>query len=614
MLRKIYFLILMLLTIVKTYGQSYNYDVKHYTLNLQVNPAVEYIKGYVTTNFEMTRTTDTLQFDLKDTLIVDSIIFHQNKINFTHGNNKIIAKLSQTIAVGQYDSIQIFYHGSPDASFLGSFSTSEHNGIPVMWTLSEPYGAKDWFPCKQTLYDKADSVDVFITAPKQYKVASNGMRISEKIIDDSLKITHWKHKYPIATYLIAFAVTNYAEYYEYVNIGDSVNLPVMEMVYPEDSSRYVNESAKIVGLIQLYSDYFGIYPFYKEKYGHAQCNFSGGMEHQTMTFVRTFYYDLIAHELAHQWFGDKVTCGSWHEIWLNEGFAVFCEGLPAEAGIAPYSYTSWKMDTRDYATMRTYGSVYVKDTTEEDNIFDMVLVYQKGGFILHMLRYMLGDSVFFTGVRNYLNDPNIAYGFARVDDLKRHLEDVADTNLTEFFNDWYYGEGFPIYNIVWGQDSDSLYIEIYQEDASGNGNVFDMMLPFRIVYADNSTQDIKFNNTQEYQKFSIKKKSYVSKIYFDPEITILTRNPVVKELISAKNIDAILIPNPAGDSLSVRLTMQTSVKYIYITTLKGQKVFSKPIKQQSNFLTIDTSEFEKGVYILTIYTKLGKIQKTFIKK
>ena len=615
MLRKTYFTALLIFAIkIKLLAQAYNYDVKHYTLNLRANPSELYIKGYVTTNFKMTRSTDSLFFDLANTLTVDSIIFHQNKINFTHENNKIIAKLPQILQAGEYDSIQIFYQGIPDANGFGSFSISQHAGVPVMWTLSEPFGARDWWPCKQTLNDKADSVDVFITAPKQYKVASNGLRISETIINDSLKITHWKHRYPVATYLIAFAVTNYAEYYEYVNIGDSVNLPVMEMVYPEDSSAFVKESVKIIGLIQLYSDYFGIYPFYKEKYGHAQCNFSGGMEHQTMTFVRTFYYDLIAHELAHQWFGDKVTCGTWHEIWLNEGFAVFCEGLPAEAGIAPYSYKSWKKDTRNNATSISYGSVYVKDTTDESNIFDPELVYQKGGFILHMLRKMLGDSVFFTGVRNYLNDSSLAYGFARVDDLKRHLEEVADTNLTEFFNDWYYGEGYPEYKILWSQDADSLYIEIYQEDASGKGNVFDMLLPFRIVYANNSVQDIKLNNTASYQKFSIKKRAYISKLYFDPNIDILTRNPVLKRLNLTKKIDAIIMPNPAEDSLSVSLKTQTFVKDFYISNLYGQKILSKEMKKQSDFFSIDISNLTKGVYILTISTKLGKIQKTFIKK
>src|SRR5690606_28472419 len=167
----------------------------------------------------------------------------------------------------------------PESGF-GSFVQSEHEGIPVVWTLSEPYGAKDWWPCKQDLQDKADSIDIRITTPSAYRVASNGLLIEEADIAGGLKRFHWRHRYPIAHYLIAFAVTNYEVYHTQIEMANDT-VPMETWAYPENAFEMQLNAGDIQQQMPLFSDLFGLYPFAHEKYGHCQFGWGGGMEHQT---------------------------------------------------------------------------------------------------------------------------------------------------------------------------------------------------------------------------------------------------------------------------------------------------------------------------------------------
>ncbi|MBL0103769.1 MAG: hypothetical protein IPP51_08435 [Bacteroidetes bacterium] len=230
----------------------------------------------------------------------------------------------------------------------------------------------------------------------------------------------WKHRYPIAAYLVCLAVTDYAEYSHWVPYGSDL-LEVQNYVYPEDSAFAVTQTNQIVPIMQLYDTLFGIYPFQNEKYGHAQFNWGGGMEHQTITFVSGFDFELIAHELAHHWFGDKVTCASWHDIWLNEGFATYLALLCYEHMDPNY----WLMSKQYYISSVTSspdGSVYCPDTLDPNRIFDGRLSYFKGAMILNQLRWVIGDSAFFAGCNNYLTDVACAYGFATTDQFRQHME------------------------------------------------------------------------------------------------------------------------------------------------------------------------------------------------
>ncbi|MDQ6763373.1 MAG: peptidase M1, partial [Bacteroidota bacterium] len=307
------------LSLANATSASTNFDIKYYRCEWAIDPSTRYISGKITSYFIITSNTDNISFDLMDDLIVDSIKQRNNLLSFNHANNTLTINFGSLKNAGLLDSVSVFYQGIPPNTGFGSFVVTTHAGVPVIWTLSEPYGSRDWWPCKNGLDDKTDSIDVFITNPSEYTAASNGLRQSITI-NGANKTTHWKHRYPIATYLVCMAVTNYAEFNSSVVIGNT-DLPMQTFCYPENLFLFQANTPLVLEAMQYYSHLFGDYPFIKEKYGHVQFGFGGGQEHQTSTFIVTPDEILMAHELGHQWFGDKITCGSWRDIWLNEGFA-----------------------------------------------------------------------------------------------------------------------------------------------------------------------------------------------------------------------------------------------------------------------------------------------------
>ena len=413
-----------------------SYDLKYHRLEWQVDPAVRYISGKVTSYFVPTQANfNQVNFDLEKSMTVNAVTFHGAAVSFSQtGNDRLQINLPQTLAIGALDSITVEYEGEPVKDQFGSFTTSKHNGTPILWTLSEPYGAKNWWPCKQDLTDKIDSIDIIVSTPAIYRVATNGLLVEEREIGKDQKIYHWQHRYPIPAYLIMIAVTNYAEFTDNVYLEDGGSIPILNYVYPEKLDRAQIQLKATIGQMELFNELFGIYPFAKEKYGHAQFGWGGGMEHQTMSSMGSFSSGLQAHELAHQWFGDMVTCASWEDIWLNEGFATYLTALTYEF-LSPTSsaWMSWKTSTINSVTKEPGGSTWVEDTTNISRIFNYRLSYQKGALLLHMLRWKLGDNDFFQGARNYLQDPDLAYGYATTSDLQRHLEEVSGLDLSVFF-------------------------------------------------------------------------------------------------------------------------------------------------------------------------------------
>ena len=308
---------------------SSNFDVYFYRCEWAVDPAVRYIRGKVTAYFTVTATTASIVFDLHKALQVDSILQKGAPLPFQQGaDHSLMVRFAQTLARGQKDSLSIYYQGVPANEGFGSFATGMQSNVPVLWTLSEPYGAKDWWPCKNAQADKADSIDIVLTYPAAYSSSSNGVLADEKTVGDK-KISYWKHRYPIASYLVAMAVTNYETNTDSVVLTNT-RMPVHMRVYGGASDYFRNATAVAKNCLQKFSSLFGPYPFLKEGYSQTQFGWGGGMEHQTNSFISNEYDQLVAHELSHQWFGDRVTCRSWQDIWLNEGFAQYMQFIYLE--------------------------------------------------------------------------------------------------------------------------------------------------------------------------------------------------------------------------------------------------------------------------------------------
>ncbi len=591
-----------------------NYDQKYLRLEFEVDPAIKYIKGVITFYFEITNNTSTISFDMGTGINTDSVLYEGNKLQSTKNNNILTVQLPNELSSGTYDSLSIYYQGVPESDGFGSFTVSTHNNTPVMWTLSEPYGAKDWWVCKQSLNDKPDSIDVYITHPKQYKAASNGVLISETQAGENI-ITHWKHRHAIAAYLIAIAVTNYETYSHFAHLENGDSVEVLNYIYPESVSYVKNQTAVTPEIIEFFSNIFIDYPFKNEKYGHAQFGWGGGMEHQTMSFMGSFGFGIIAHELAHQWFGDYITCASWHDIWLNEGFATYCEGLCYENDLGDQNWKSWLAEKIDYVTSVSGGSVYVNDISDENSIFDGRLSYAKGAMVLHLIRGQIGDSAFFAAIKNYLNDPKLRQAYAYTRDLQNHFEQSSGKDLSNLFNDWIYGQGYPMYQLNWGQTSDNMfYIEIEQKQSHSSVGFFELNLPVKLSGEGKDTL-INLNNLENNQEFIMKLDFKLDKITFDPDLWIISRPVKIVHYKDVSESDKlILAPNPVRDELLVRTNLSDSIIKVSIFNINGKKIKEYDSIENPQKFTLDLKELKQGIFFLSIDTKSEKIVKKFIKE
>lgn len=597
-----------------------DYDQVYLRAYWEIDPTVYYIKGEITYYMRPVETNmTTVYFDFSDSLQFDCFIFHgDTSYNFDRSvSNVIQLQLNGSIAAGQLDSITLYYEGKPTSTGFGSFTQSSHNGDSVIYTLSEPYGASDWFPAKNSLDDKLDSIDILVKTPSKYRVGTNGILLEEIPTTDNHTIYHWRHRYPIATYLIGIAITNYSVLTEYAPLSSGDTVTVIQYLYPEDSAAIANDTVKwIIKFLQLYSDLFGDYPFIKEKYGHAQWNWGGGEEHQTMSFVlNATIYELIAHELGHQWFGDKITCGSWQDIWLNEGFATYLSGLAYEYTLPQY-WIPFKQTQQGRAFKDSTGSVFCEDTTDVSRIFSGSLSYGKGAYLLHMLRWKLGDANFFKAISDYINDPDLCYGFARTENLKQHLEETSGQNLDEFFNDWFYGKGYPTYHIKWSESGGGFVnIAIQQTQNNPAVSFFEMPVPIELKDATHDTTIVIQNNanglTYTVGPFPFSPDS----VFFDPELWLLAKqntveyDPMVSQLIN-------VYPNPASDEISVLFHgNEEPVDDFTIYNLEGRKMISIPAAGVSfyNPVVIDISNLPGGYYFLVVKTSLRHYVQRLVK-
>ncbi|MCB9171106.1 MAG: T9SS type A sorting domain-containing protein [Flavobacteriales bacterium] len=575
------------------------FDLTYGRMEWQVDPAVRAIMGAVTFRFTTTQDIDELTLDLSDTLRVDSIIFHGAPVAFDHGTGDILqVPLGPVLSAGSSDSITIIYHGIPPTNGFGSFVQTEHDGVPIVWTLSEPFGAKDWWPCKQDLNDKLDSIDAWVTVPLGNKVAGNGRLVAEDTLNGQLRV-HWRHRHPIAYYLVALAVTNYSAYADTVLLSTGP-MPILNYAYPENLVDAQAGTPATVDEILFYGGLFGEYPFADEKYGHAQFGWGGGMEHQTMTFCVNYGVELLAHELAHQWFGDKVTCGSWEDIWLNEGFATYLSDLCYQE-FEPDLFPQINGARIDNVVSEPGGSLRCADTSDLGQLFSGRLSYNKGAQVLHMLRWVLGDSAFFAGCRNYLNDPALAYRSARTSDLQAHLEGSSGLDLTRFFLDWYEHQGYPSYVLEWAQAPDGVAMLVLHESTSDPSvSFFSLPVPVRFR---NGAQEmtVVLDHQVDGQLFTAAIPFQAVDVQLDPDRWLITGKNVVLHLplLAFQGNDVVVYPNPASDGVSLYLgsERQGSINVVlYDATGRIVRSFVANILGERSTFTV--TDLSPGRYII----------------
>ena len=597
------------------------YDIQYHRLHVNLDPAVQYISGSVFSRFVPHAAMNEMQFDMDSVLQVYSVLYHGMQVSHFSSAELLHINLPFSLTSGMADSIEVFYHGNPKrGEGFGSFVASTHgnDSVPIVWSLSEPYGAKDWWPCKQSLEDKIDSIDIIITCPLQYRAAANGLPTSEDSLG-TLRTTHWKHRYPIATYLVGVAVSNYSIFETYAHFHDyNDSLLVLNYVYPEklDDAKIGNLST--LAALHIYDSLFTPYPFKKEKYGQVQFGWGGGMEHQTASFVTNFGHDLLVHELAHQWFGDRVTCGSWRDLWLNEGFATYLNGLTYENMFDQYYWKPWKQNNIDRILKQPDGSVYVKDTTDIDRLFDGRLTYSKGAYLLHTLRWYIRDAAFFSGLRNYLNDTQLAYKFATTSQLKAHLEASSGKDLSDFFDQWFYGEGYPSYTFSYQQNDNGQVLASFAQSSSHTSvPLYTVPVPIRI-WGHQLDTTLIITPTSNLMNLNFLLTTKIDSVKIDPELWIACKKKVVdlNSILKADDLVFISEPNPVTNMLPLNV-VSNSVRSMQVLVYNafGQLVYQeeKNISWGENNCDINCSNWNKGMYFLKAVSGSDEYSKKILK-
>jgi aminopeptidase N len=591
------------------------YDVISYRLDLDLYPDQQFLQGSVTINGRsLISGLQQIEIDLYGNLTVSTVDQQGNPVNFQHEKDLLTIDLASSAGVQDHFTLTIHYQGNPQESKYRSFGWSTHGtDQPVIWTLSEPYGSPAWWPCKDDPNDKADSVFINVSVPKDLTVASNGLLSAVTTIEDR-SIYHWVTRYPISTYLVSLAISNYEVFSDWYTDEDSGPMEVRFYVYPEHLEKAKVDLPITVSMLKFFADTFGEYPFIKEKYGMAVFPWGGGMEHQTITsygaglIQGNHRYDYInAHELAHQWFGDAITLRHWSHIWLNEGFASYAEALWFESQYGKSYYHSY-INSLDAVPLT--GPLFVSDSLNEQALFSRT-VYDKGSFTLHMLRGVLGDSVFFNCMSQYANDPRFAYGNATTENFQTVCEEISGLRLDWFFKQWVYRGDRPVYDILWSSAGSGPYTTVIQVRQQ-NTTPFKMPVQIRLQNADQQV-DFTIWDSLDFQQFECQTVFKPVALLFDPDNWIL-KNTSLKQ--SAEDLRGLPekftvsqnFPNPFNPETRIPFSLpKESIVSLEIYNLLGELVYQEsrlyPAGQYTFLWGGETNEgkmVSAGIYFYTL--------------
>ncbi len=563
-----------------------DYDVTFYDIDLKIDPGTERISGTVgVQGISLISSLSIIELDLYSGLNIESVKNGLgNDLNYTHDSNLLRVTLNNPVNTGNSFSVIIKYAGQPQSSGFGSFGFSQHSGEPMIWSLSEPYGARNWWPCKDTPTDKADSVDISLEVPNGLIAASNGKLINT-VINGNWTSYHWQERYPIATYLVSVAIHPYTVFYDWYKYSPTDSMRLEYYVFPDNYDAVQNTYGLTKDMIGAMADRFGEYPFIEEKYGHAEFVWGGGMEHQTLTSLGRYDEGLIAHELGHQWWGDMVTCANFHHIWLNEGFATYSEALWYEKRDNNIQSLHDQMElNKNWYGFRS-GSIYVEDTTSVSSIFNGSLSYAKASWVVHMLRHVVGDSAFFAGLKEYGN--RYRYKSAVTQQFQEVMEEISGKDLASFFQRWIYGELYPIYEVVYNQSDNNLLIQINQIQ---NSAVFEMPIDIKATYTDESesTWVVEDSIRQELFSLTIPDGKTIQTLELDPENWILKKISEIRLDTLGNTIFPVgfylypVYPNPFNAGVTIRFDLENEGEvHLNIFDISGNQVWQKT----SNFVS-----------------------------
>lgn len=493
-------------------GGGGNTDVTNYRLEIEILPQLDMNNEVTAVRVQGTNTIDVdvvdapiseFVLDLDDTMIVTGVTGDVS--GWSHTSDQIQVTLDRSYNPGESFQVIVEYNGEPDTAGFGAFQWWIRNGNLAVGTLSEPYFAPLWWPCKDSLSDKS-TMEMIVTVPDPMVAASNGILESVTPVSGGRTRYSWHEINPMANYLASLAITNYERYdlsFESSDgNGGTLTMPVWCYLYPDhwdfgNNQPLAQDKAgcdELPTMLGVYELKFGPYPFRTEKYGVAETGGPGGlganMEHQTITSMYRVrnYSDIMAHEMAHHWFGDNITCATWNDIWLNEGFASYLEAVYREfrpgGGVDSY----WgRMNARypDNPDARVY-----RDSIDSVGaIFSGNDVYNKGAWVCHMLRHVMGDAAFFQALTHYRATHQ--GGFATTAEFTAAMSNSFGHDLSFFTDEWVMNAGAPDY--VWSYHTDNvkgtdyLYLRVAQEQNLEGFGLITMPIDIRVTTNSGTT-------------------------------------------------------------------------------------------------------------------------------
>lgn len=599
---------------------SEKYDVKHYGLDLEMTNQSTVISGKVTMSARARTGMDTLLYELFDSFNITEIQLNGTPVSYSRVESAIIIPVN--FSAGTNFTVRTSYNGTPPTAATNPLggsgmtnATSPTWGNRVTWSLSQPFSAYEWWPCKQSLRDKIDSVDVWLTVPSECKGGSNGLLKNVVNLGNGKTRYEWKHKHSIDYYLISVAVAKYVEFNFYAHPeGTTDSLLIQNFVYdnPATLQNFQADIEETADFVELFSKLFGPYPFMNEKYGHCMAPIGGGMEHQTMTTQGSFNKTLTAHELAHQWFGDHVTCASWADLWVNEGFARYCEYLMLENLYPGEEITA--MNTYHTNIMQQNGgAVWIADSLNGTRLFSSRLTYNKGGAILHTFRYLLNnDSTFYRVMRKYQN--RFADSTAIGADFQKIMEEESGLDFSQPFEQWYFGEGFPTYSARWNNVAGDLHLRISHTVSMPTVTpTFTTPLEIQFKRAGLADTTIRFSISANSNTYILPGMGNVSSIFaVDPSNAIINRvgsttrdvNLVVvsnqEEISDPLGIE--IFPNPVLNQAKVR-SANPGKSVLKIFDPRGRLILEKAFTVET---MVEMQTQPAGFYLFQIFSKDGR--------
>jgi aminopeptidase N len=593
------------------------FDSRYVTIDIQPNLSSQTIQATVTTRFtSLTDGVADIILDFYDDFTIDSI--GGNAVSYTLAGEVYNITLDQPYDSGETFTVRTTYHGSPPLiGGIKGFRFVSHAGIPVIATLCTPFLAHSWWPCVDGPADKLDSVHLRITIPD---TSYGGYPLYAASVGKLMSITYpipgsityeWHENYPIVPYYVSIAMTNYRIFsHTYYYDADSMAVPYY--VFPEDYGAAQGTFAETVDMIEFFAGLFGEYPFVLEKYSMAEIGFYGAIEKQTKTImggVSSSWYMIVLHELAHMWFGDMISPVSWHHCWVNEGFATYCEALWWGDKYGQQQYHSYMNGLKYWQG----GTIYLYDISNPFGIF-LTICYDKGAWVLHMLRHVVGDSVFFDAMYQYATDPQYMYKNASTEDVQQVFQTVSGMDLTAFFDQWIYDEYYPRYLYRWYTTDDTdgrTEVTVVIEQTQGNQGwraVFEMPIDLRFtIGGSDTTITVQNNDTLQTYQFSFSQAP--TAVSLDPDEWILRYAELGIEedqehAATTAHTQLHCTPNPVSKNAVIEYTVGAAGDVcIELYNVAGQKI--RTLVQERNDtgvyrFTFDASTLAQGIYFLCL--------------